>query len=70
MGSDELLLANLMMAKMDEPLAEVFSPVKFGNRAWAAFDPVDYVFAITQSAFTNPPGQSRKPLRSGADNRI
>jgi hypothetical protein len=45
-----------MITKMDEPLAEVLSPVKFGNRAWAAFDPVDYVFAITQSAFTNPPG--------------
>ena len=55
-------LANLMMAKMDEPLAEVFSPVKFGDCAWAAFDPVDDVFAITQSALTDPPGQSRDGL--------
>ena len=53
---------NLMIAKMDEPLAEVLSPVKFGNRTWAAFDPVNDVFAITQSAFTNPPGQSRNGL--------
>jgi hypothetical protein len=39
-----------MIAKMDEPLAEVFSPVKFGDYAWAAFDPVNDIFAITQSA--------------------
>ena len=51
-----------MMAKMDKPLAEVFSPVKFGNCAWAALDPVNDVFAITQSALADPSGQSRDGL--------
>jgi hypothetical protein len=51
-----------MMAKMDKPLAEVFSPVKFGDCAWAALDPVNDVFAITQSALTDPSGQSRDGL--------
>ena len=56
------MLANLMMVKMDEPLAEVFAPVKFGDCAWAVFDPVNDLFAITQSAVTNPPDQSRDGL--------
>ena len=51
-----------MMAKMDKPLAEVFSTVNFGNCAWAAFDPVNDVFAIMQSALTDPSGQSRDGL--------
>ena len=55
-------LANSMMAKMDKPLAEVFSPVNFGNCAWAALDPANDVFAITQSFLTDPSGQSRDGL--------
>ena len=47
---------------MDKPLAEVFAPVKFGDCAWAVFDPVNDLFAITQSAVTNPPDQSRDGL--------
>ena len=51
-----------MMAKMDDPLAEVFPPVKFGDCAWAIFDPVYDLFAITQRAVTDPPDQSRDGL--------
>ena len=48
---------NLVVAKMNKPLTEIFPAIKFGDCTRAIFDALRHIFAISQPVLADPFGE-------------